>query len=38
MACKSILVHVDDTAGVEARIRFAAHLACESHARVIESP
>ena len=35
MAYKSILVHVDDAAGVEARIRFAAHLACESHARVI---
>lgn len=35
MIFKSILVHVDDTAGVEARIRFAAHLACESHARVI---
>jgi nucleotide-binding universal stress UspA family protein len=35
MIFKSILVHVDDAAGVEARIRFAAHLACESHARVI---
>lgn len=35
MAYKSILVHVDDTAGVEARIRFTAHLASESHARVI---
>jgi nucleotide-binding universal stress UspA family protein len=35
MAFKSILVHVDNTAGVEARIRLAARLACESHARLI---
>ena len=35
MAYKSILVHVDNAAGVEARIRLAAHLARESHACVI---
>jgi nucleotide-binding universal stress UspA family protein len=35
MAYKSILVHVDESAGAEARVRLAAQLACENRACLV---